>query len=300
MKNNPWRKILGFGALAVATVGTFLFNLSMIHLEFNMGGYRAFNNAVFTGLAAVISVALLVWAVRDVRRRSQELEDLSAPSAQEQWEAAHPELTDGSYRREKKKEKHSVGYWIKEFFRVGLIPALLVVGIWLGSYYLFIRPIEGKPEVSVACNEEKGVYNINFLYTSTFHLADSIVEKEPVSLCGYQIPEFPEGFSWVKQTLQDYRIPIYNSPTYQNQEGHTIQLKVCWSNNGYDVPLAYASSTEELTINGCSGVLVEYETGAIELAWGDLEHTAVLSIRATGVDKDTILRMAEGFTYIGE
>ena len=39
----------------------------------------------------------------------------------------------------KKKEKHSFGYWVKEFLRVGLLPTALVVGIWLGVYYFILK-----------------------------------------------------------------------------------------------------------------------------------------------------------------
>lgn len=134
MKKNPWWKVLGFGALAGVVVMLFFFNLSMLHSGRTMGG--TFNNTVFTGLAALITVALFVWSIVSARKESQEPEDLSDPSAQEQWEKAHPGLTDGSYRVEKPKEKHSFGYWVKEFLRVGLLPAALVVGIWLGVGYL--------------------------------------------------------------------------------------------------------------------------------------------------------------------
>ncbi len=129
-------RILGVGLLAAVMVGAFLFNLSMIHNEYSMGGSRAFTNAVFTGLAALITVALFVWSVVSAVKESRTPEAPGEPSAQEQWEEAHPGLTDGSYRVKKPKEKHSFGYWVKEFLRVGLLPAALVVGIWLGVGYL--------------------------------------------------------------------------------------------------------------------------------------------------------------------
>ena len=291
-------RILGFGLLTAIMVGAFLFNLSMIHNEFSMmGGWRAYSNAVFTGLAALISAALFVWSIVSARKESQEPEDLSEPSAQEQWEKAHPELTNGSYQVERKKEKHSFGYWVKEFFRLGVLPAALVVGIWLGSYYFILKPLESSPETSVTYSEEQNRYDIQFLHINLVHLPDSVVEAVPVSLLGYQIPELPEGYSWVAEALEDYRKAIYNSPTYQDQEGHKIHLEVWRSNSGYSVSLDNAAHAEELTVNDCPGILVEFEDGSLELAWGDLEHTVTLIIRADGVDKETVFRLAEGFTY---
>ena len=295
MKKNPWWKVLGFGALAGVVVMLFFFNLSMLHSGRTMGG--TFNNTVFTGLAALITVALFVWSVVSARKESQEPEDLSDPSAQEQWEKAHPGLTDGSYRVEKPKEKHSAGYWVKEFFRLGGLPAVLVVGIWLGSYCFILKPLEPPPETSAAYNEEQNKYEIKFLHKNLVKLPDSVVEEKPVSLLGYQIPELPAGFSWMDEDLEEYRKVIYNSPTYQDQNGCRLHFEVWRSNNGYSVSLDNAAHTEELTVNGYPGVLVEYEDGSMELAWGDLEHTAVLSIRAGGVDRETIFRLAEGFTY---
>lgn len=69
----------------------------------------------------------------DFRQDSLEHEELSA---EEKWKMAHPELEAGVYVVKKPKEKHSFGYWVKEFLRVGLLPAALVVGIWLGVGYL--------------------------------------------------------------------------------------------------------------------------------------------------------------------
>ena len=140
-KKHPWIKVFGFGGLAAAAVGAFLFNLSMIHKEYNMGGMQAINNSIYLSVAALLCIALFVWSILSARKESMEPEDLSAPSAQEEWEAAHPILTDGSLKVEQKKEKHSAGYWVKEFMRLAGIPVLLFVLIWFGVYYLILEPI---------------------------------------------------------------------------------------------------------------------------------------------------------------
>ena len=293
-----WLRILVWGLLSAIMVGAFLFNLSMIHNEFSMmGGWRAYNNTMFTGLAALITAALFVWSIVSARKESQKPEDLSEPTAQEKWEKAHPELTNGSYQEERKKEKHSFGYWVKEFLRLGVLPAALVVGIWLGSYYFILKPLESSPETSVTYSEEQNRYDIQFLHINLVNLPDSVVEEEPISLRGYQVPELPEGFTWIVQELEGRRAQIYDSPTYQNEAGQTIRFEVWRSNSGYSVSLANAAHAEELTVNDCPGVLVEFEDGSLELAWGDLEHTVTLIIRADGVDKETVFRLARGFTY---
>lgn len=127
-------RVLGFGLLATVVVIAFLFNLSSI-LRY---GYtlRAGQGAIFTGLASLLTVALFIWSIVSAVKESRAPEEPGDTSAQEQWEKAHPGLTDGSYRVEKKKEKHSAGYWVKEFMRLAGIPLLLFVLVWFGLGYL--------------------------------------------------------------------------------------------------------------------------------------------------------------------
>lgn len=299
-----WLRILGFGLLAAVMVGAFLFNLSMTHNEFNMGGSRAFTNSVFTGLAALISVALFVWSIVAAVKESRTPEAPGDLSAQEKWEETYPKPAVEP-QAERPKEKHSPGYWVKEFLRLAGIPALLILAIWLGSYYFFLGPLQermqssGKAEITL--NEEKNKYDLWIDGVEGIVYADSVVEEEPVSLLGYRVPARPEGYTWVTREFFDEDDKgNYTTPTYRDGEGNELCISVLCKSwyHGHSVSLDGASHWEELTVNDCPGVLVEYESGAIELAWIDAKHTNYLSIRADALPLDQIQAMAQDFVFI--
>lgn len=305
MKKKGVLRSMIFGLLAAVMVGVFLFNLNLVLGD----GYdwRYLDEALFGGLGAAVSVALFVWSVVDAVKGARGKPEPEASTSQEKWEEKYPKPT-AEPRAEKPKEKHGPGYWVREFLRLAGIPVLLILAIWLGSYYFFLGPLQermrtsGKAEITL--NEEKNKYDLRIDGVVGTVYADSVVEEEPVSLLGYRIPDRPEGYSWVTKEFQsESMIRNYNAPVYQNREGNELCIAVwCLSFNsgGYSVSLEGASRWEELTVNGCPGVLVEYESGAVELAWIDAKHTNFLSIRAEDLNADQVQTMAQGFQFVQE
>lgn len=309
MKRKGVGRSILFGLLAAAAVGLFVFNVEQYLAAMKSGNYMfsTFGRVLWTGLVALFLVGLFIWSITAAIKRARAPEEPGAPSDQKKWEKAHPELTNGSYQVEKKKEKHSFGYWVKEFLRLAGIPVLLILAIWLGSYYFFLGPLQehkqssGKAEITL--NEEKNKYDLWIDGVMGMVYADSVVEEEPVSLLGYRVPARPEGYTWVTREFFDEDDKgNYTTPIYRDGEGNELCISVLCKSwyHGHSVSLDGASHWEELTVNGCPGVLVEYENGAIELAWIDAKHTNYLSIRADALPLDRIQAMAQDFVFIAE
>lgn len=301
MKRKGVLRSMIFGLLAAVMVGVFLFNLNLVLGD----GYdwRYLDEALFGGLGAAVSVALFVWSVVDAVKKTREPEP-QIPTDQEKWEEKYPKPAVEP-RAEKPKEKHGPGYWVKEFLRLAGIPVLLILAIWLGSYYLFLGPLQermrtsGKAEITL--NEEKNKYDLRIDGVVGTVYADSVVEEEPVSLLGYRIPDRPEGYSWVtKEFYGEDDKGNYTTPTYRDGEGNELCISVLCKSwyHGHSVSLDGAIHWEELTVNDCPGVLVEYESGAVELAWIDARRTNFLSIRADSLTLDQIQAMARGFVFM--
>lgn len=303
MKKKGVLRSVAFGLLAAVMAGVFLFNLNLVLGD----GYdwRYLDEALFGGLGAAVSVALFVWSVVDAVKGTRGEPEPEAPTSREKWEEKYPK-PDPEPRAEKPEEKHSPGYWVKEFLRLAGIPVLLILAIWLGSYYLFLGPLQERMrtsgEAEIVLDEEKNEYRLRIKGVVGTVYADSVVEEEPVSLYGYRIPDRPEGYTWIPKEFQsESMIRNYNAPVYQDGEGNELCIAVwclSFSSGGYGVPLEGASRWEELTVNDCPGVLVEYKSGAIELAWIDAKHTNFLSIRADVLSLDQIQAMAQDFVFM--
>lgn len=297
------RRSVVFGSLAAAAVGLFVFNLNQ--LLSGVSSMRLTERVLWTGLAAVFLVALFVWSIVAAVREVREEPEPEAPTSQEKWEEKYPKPAREP-EMEKPKEKHGPGYWAKEFLRLAGIPVLLILAIWLGSYYFFLGPLQecmrtsGKAEITL--NEEKNKYDLRIDGVVGTVYADSVVEEEPVSLFGYQVPDRPEGYTWIVEEFQTENMKHnYNVSVYRDEEGHKLCIAVwclSWSPGGYSVSLDEASHWEELTVNDCPGVLVEYESGAIELAWIDARRTNFLSIRADALSLEQIQAMARDFVFM--
>ncbi len=95
-----------------------------------------------------------------------------------------------------------------------------------------------------------------------------------------------------------YNLSYYNSTkeitkaTFSNSADNVILYLEFGNNEVLGVNSQGADNTESIKINGFDGLLVAIDD-AISLTWADVDRGLLRRVRATGIDKETVIKIAE-------
>lgn len=113
------------------------------------------------------------------------------------------------------------------------------------------------------------------------------------SLFGYTLPDIPEGFTETFRSESDLKISI----EFTNQDNDIIYFSLLKELGGgkYNVDTENAQRIENIEIHGFDGLLIE-KGNELRIVWGDTEQSIYIMIYGIGVDQDTLMALANGFS----
>lgn len=113
------------------------------------------------------------------------------------------------------------------------------------------------------------------------------------SIAGYTISYMPEGF-YLANSMSDSRS---ERKFYENGQDASIMIQVVKTDDVvisiHNIDTEDIDSSEELSINGCDGLLIQKEA-RIQLTLADSENMNFIDVISDNVDIDTLLAVAEG------
>lgn len=180
---------------------------------------------------------------------------------------------------------------------------------------LFATAFAASPELRASTLklflEDHGEYSTLTLQGSRDDNQAALTEPsdDPTLICGYRVPDPPEGFTvWQKS---DKPSPLGGFITYQNEDGDQIIFMIDWTNGGETVVDTEDAKVTDIMIHGYEGMLIEkrYEfqdegeepfvSDSVMVIWGDTDHSIMLHVDGSNVDREIILEMARQITYEG-
>jgi len=121
-------------------------------------------------------------------------------------------------------------------------------------------------------------------------------------LFDYRLPEVPEGFTVDQEESGHYIAWI----RYINDDGATILFDVYKTNSGTRTIDTENAQVENILIHGYDGMVVEkcYQfeddvtIDSVVVVWADTQQSAFVSVRCTGVERETAMELARGVEFL--
>ena len=124
---------------------------------------------------------------------------------------------------------------------------------------------------------------------TTFRFVDQPVENEALSL---EVGWIPEGYTLINYEQNDTFIGFQ----YQRSEGELISINYILMSGTETKVDTEGTEAESIEIQGTEAILAEKEDG-IQLAWTINNNTALVGLWGEGIDRETLLRVAEELKY---